>query len=197
MCLLLRLLSLLVGFCASWGAPGSILEGSGTLRGGFWRLRGSILAGFGMLLHAPALAWRGCSDPYKTLAGVVRNAHRSILAIRRATQKTSKNRADSLLNEDFGQERAKIRSWSAPKPILEGFGCLPSGSWALLRRPWALLGASWALLGCLLRALGCLLAAKCCPRGTRARFWRVPGVSGEAFGGPQTYFFEVSPYISL
>ena len=81
--------------------------------------------------------------------------------------------------------------------IFSRFGLDFGASWALLGRSWALLGASWALLGCLLRALGCLLAAKCCPRGTRARFWRVLGVSGEAFGGPQTQFFEVFPYISL
>ena len=81
--------------------------------------------------------------------------------------------------------------------IFSRFGLDFGASWALLGRSWALLGASWALLGCLLRALGCLLAAKCCPRGARARFWRVPGVSGEAFGDPQTQFFEVFPYISL
>ena len=69
--------------------------------------------------------------------------------------------------------------------IFSGFGLDFGDSWALLGRSWALLGASWALLRCLLRALGCLLAAKCCPRGTRARFWMVPGVSGEVFGGPQ------------
>ena len=120
-----------------------------------------------MLLHAPALAWRGCSDPYKTLAGVVRNAHRSMLAIRRATQKTSKNRADSFLNEDFGQEHAKIRSWSAPKPILEGFGCLPSASWAALGRSWDALGPFWAPLGHFLGVSCALLDASWLPNAAQ------------------------------
>ena len=89
------LLSPLVGFGALWGAPGSILAASGTLRGGFWRPQGLIVRGFSMPLHALALEWRGCSDPYKTLAGVVRNTHRNVSAIERATQKTSQAGATS------------------------------------------------------------------------------------------------------
>ena len=84
------LLPPLAGFDAFWGAPGSILAGSGTLRGGFWRPQGPIFRGFSVPLHALALEWRGCSDPYKTLAGVVRNTHRSVSAIERATQKLAK-----------------------------------------------------------------------------------------------------------
>ena len=57
--------------------------------------------GFSMPLHALALEWGGCSDPYKTLAGVVRNTHRSVSAIERATQKTSKNRPNSFLDNVF------------------------------------------------------------------------------------------------
>ena len=67
----------------------------------FWRSQGPIFRGFCMALHALALEWRGCSDPYKTLAGVVQNAHRSMSAIERATQKTNKNRPNSFLDKVF------------------------------------------------------------------------------------------------
>ena len=48
LCFLLRFLSLLAGFCTSWGAPDSILEGSGKLRGEFLRSQGCIFLGFSM-----------------------------------------------------------------------------------------------------------------------------------------------------
>ena len=44
--LMLRLLWLLAGFCASLSVPGSILAGSGRVRGGFWRPQGLIFGGF-------------------------------------------------------------------------------------------------------------------------------------------------------
>ena len=151
------LLLLLAGFDAFWGAPGSILEGSGMLWGGFWRSQGPIFRGFGVALHVLALKWRGCSDPYKTLAGVVQNAHRSMSAIQRATQKTRKNRPHSFLNKGFCQERVKMRSWSAPGLVSKGFGRLPGASWAALGRSWAALGRSWASLGRVLGASWVLL----------------------------------------
>ena len=83
-----------------------------------------------------------------------------------------------------------VRVWGPPRHLL-------GGSWAFLGASWALLGASWALLGRLLGALGCLLAAKCCPRGTQARFWRVPGASREGLGGPKAVLFDVFSYILL
>ena len=107
-----------------------------------------------MLLRALAPAWRGWSQRYKTLAGVVRNALRSMLAIQRATRKTSKNQARSFLNKGFCQERMKIRSWSAPGPILEGYGRLPGVSWAALGHSWGTLGRCGAPLG---RILGAFL----------------------------------------
>ena len=59
------------------------------------------------------------------------------------------------------------------------------GSCCLLGSPW---GASWA------RVLA--FVAFCCRAGPilvrlgalRARFWRVPGGSGEGFGAPKPYF---------
>ena len=51
--LLLRLLLRLAGFCASWSAPGSILEGPGLDFRGFWELQDhffrSSFAGFACL----------------------------------------------------------------------------------------------------------------------------------------------------
>ena len=186
------LLPLLAGFDAFWGAPGSILEGSGTLRGGFWRSQGPIFRGFCMPLHALALEWRGCSDPYKTLAGVVRNAHRSMLAIQRMTQKTNKNRPDSFSNKQFGQERVQIRIWSAPRRILEKFRHLPSASWPALGRSWAALGLSWALLRQLLGPSWTLVGLSflvsdaswanfASPGPPQPRFWRVWGRAGLVF----------------
>ena len=162
------------------------------LRGGFWRFQGLILKGFWMLLHAPALAWLGCSDPYKTLAGVVRNAHRSMLAIQRMTQKTNKNRPDSFSNKQFGQERVQIRIWSAPKKILEKFRHLPNASWPALGRSWAALGLSWALLRQLLGPSWTLVGLSflvsdaswanfASPGPPQPRFWRVWGRAGLVF----------------
>ena len=63
---LLRLMSLLVGFLASWAAPELILEGPGRARGGFWSLKTSICQCFCACTHlarahAPTLTkhWQG------------------------------------------------------------------------------------------------------------------------------------------
>ena len=116
-----------------------------------------------MLLRALALLWRGCSEPYKTLAGVVQNAHRSMSGIQRATQKTIKKRPRSFLDKGFCQERVKMRSWSAPGLVLEGFGRLPGASWVALGRSWAALGRSWAPLGRVLGASWVLLGPSWLP----------------------------------
>ena len=49
-CILAALSLFLVGFLASWSAPGSILEGSGRVRRGFWRSQGLIVQCF--FVHA-------------------------------------------------------------------------------------------------------------------------------------------------
>ena len=190
--ILLRFLSLWAGFCGSWTAPGSILEGSGMLREAFWKLQGFIFRSFWMVLRALAQAWRGYSDPYKTLAGVVRNAHRSVLTIQRMTQKTNRNRPDSFANKHFGQERVQIRIWSAPRRILEKFRHLPSASWPALGRSWAALGLSWALLRQLLGPSWTLVglpslvsdaswANFASPGPPQPRFWRVWERAGLGF----------------
>ena len=144
-----------------------------------------------MPLHALAVEWRGCSDPYKTLAGVVRNAHRSMLAIQRATQKTNKNRSGSLIHEDFGHERAKNAFWGSPASLLGASGGIPAVSWAPLGRSGAPLGRSWAPLGHLLGALGRLLAGlgrslgECCLSGApRTSILRGFGGARGGFGTP-------------
>ena len=132
---MLALFSLLGAFFRSWlflarllgvfGSCWSFFSRFGSLRDGFWsvqerfwRLRGLIFRSFKLLLRALAPAGRGWSQRYKTLAGVVRNAHRSMLAIQRMTQKTNKNRPGNFSNKLFGQERVQIRIWSAPSCLL-------------------------------------------------------------------------------
>ena len=180
----------MVVFGASWGALGRLRS-----------FRNLIFAGLKMFWHAPALAWRGCSDPYKTLAGMVRNTHQSKMAISRATPKTSKNRPSSPFNVEFGKEHAKLRSWNVPTPILEGFGHLPAASWVALGRSWMpfeqswaglelFLGVSWALLG------GFWLphAAQETPTLDFGGFRERPGRVSEI---PNTAFFDVFSNIPL
>ena len=132
------------------------------------------------------------ADIDKTLAGVVRNAHRSMVAIQRMTQKTNKNRPDSFSNKQFGQERVQIRIWSAPRKILEKFRHLPSASWPALGRSWAALGLSWALLRQLLGPSWTLVGLSflvsdaswanfASPGPPQPRFWRVWGRAGLVF----------------
>ena len=64
---LLRFLSPLVAFHAFWGAPGSILEGSKTFQGGFWRLQKLIFQCFFRLSRARAPAVRQSSRCAKTI----------------------------------------------------------------------------------------------------------------------------------
>ena len=66
LCFLLRFLSLLAGFGASWGAPDSILEGSGKLRGGFLTSQGPMFRGFSMDLGVRGLVFRISSRYAKT-----------------------------------------------------------------------------------------------------------------------------------
>ena len=144
-----------------------------------------------MLLRAPALLRRGCSEPYKTLAGVVQNAHRSMLGIQRATQKTRKKRPRSFLDKGFCQERVKKRSWSAPGLVLEGFGRLPGASWVALGRSWAALGRSWAPLGRVLGASWVLLGPSwlpnAAPDGLGGDFSSILPRFGVDFWGGRTF----------
>ena len=147
-----------------------------------------------MALHALALEWRGCSDPYKTLAGVVQNAHRSMSAIERATQKTCKKSAQQLPGQGFllraHENEVLERSGADFCQVWTSPGRLLGGSWALLGRSWALLATSWAHLGRIFGALGPLLAANCCPRWARARFFIDFGWILAPFGAP---FWGVAP----
>ena len=157
-----------------------------------------------MLLRALALLWRGCSEPYKTLAGVVQNAHRSMSGIQRARQKTIKKRARSFLNKGFCQERVTMRSWTAPGLVLEGFGRLPGACWVALGRSWVALGRSWPPLGRVLGASLVLLGPSWLPTAAQdglgldfssvlARFWLHLGLH---FGGSRLVFgttFGIQP----
>ena len=150
-----------------------------------------------MLLRALALLWRGCSEPYKTLAGVVQNAHRSMSGIQRATQKATKKRPHSFLDKGFCQERMKIRFWSTPGLVLEGFGRLPGASWVALGRSRGALGRSWPPLGRVLGVslvllswapLGCPLLSKMGSGSIFHRFWLDSGSIGGSILGGRAWF---------
>ena len=156
--LLLRLLLRLAGFCASWSAPGSILEGSRRVRGGFWSVRASIVRGFcarvrlqcphALHVTKPQFYWIGTQFDW-VARHFASNAHHT------------RNRKKSLQQPS---ERGYLRQ-SRPKYVLELAGLVfgevwgPSGlvlgaSWALLGSFWGLLGISWLPFRRLLGSLG-------------------------------------------
>ena len=149
LCLLQRLLSLLAGFGASWDAPGSILEGSGCFRGGFWSLRAPVFRGFcvRMRWHCPNALNVTKPQFYWIGRHVASDAH------------NARNRKKSLW-EPF--EQSCLRQ-SCPKRVLELTRLVFGGVWgpsrACLGRVWGALGELLGTLGRLLGALGRVLAA--------------------------------------
>ena len=149
-----------------------------------------------MLLRAPALLWRGCSEPYKTLAGVVQNTHRSMSGIQRATKKTMKNTAPQLLGQGFlsraRENEVLERSgldfegvWGRLGQLLANFWTLLGVSWVLLGTFWALLGASWTLLGVSWLIFGASWVHFGFQGRPEPRLWKVWGRAGLSFGGLQ------------
>ena len=142
---MLRLLLLLAGFCASWNAPGSILEGFG------WVLEPPG-ACFSRFLRAYVLALSERSECDKTTVLLDRNTCRKQRAQREKSQKIA-----------LGAFRTKLSVTVVPKtrlgPHQARFWRRLGASWACLGRVWGALGQVLGALGRLLGALGRLLAA--------------------------------------
>ena len=157
-----RSLSFLVGFFASWSAPWSILEGSKTLRGGFWRLQRLIFQRFFILSRARALAVHKSSRCAKTtvfprvflgfkhIAHVARKTKNSTISLLEPAEQSSPQKSCSKLV----LERAGLYLGG----VWGSFGCLLDVSWPAFACSWAALEPSWALLGRLLGAFGRHLA---------------------------------------
>ena len=143
--LMLRLLLLLAGFCASWNAPGSILEGFG------WVLEPPG-ACFSRFLRAYVLALSERSDCDKTTVLLDWNTCRKQRAQREKSQKIA-----------LGAFRTKLSVTVVPKtrlgPHQARFWRRLGPSRACLGRVWGALGQVLGALGRLLGALGRLLAA--------------------------------------
>ena len=134
--LLLRLLLLLAGFCASWNAPGSILEGFG------WVLEPPG-ACFSRFLRAYVLALSERSECDKTTVLLDRNTCRKQRAQREKSQKIA-----------LGAFRTKLSVTVVPKTRL---GPHQGRFWRRLGPSRACLGRVWGALRQVLGALGRLL----------------------------------------
>ena len=137
---LLRLMSLLAGFCASWGALAR-----------FWRLPRGSGEGFGCpkaLFFEVFLPAHACNAKKARQAFCIGKTNtKRMSAIQRTTLKTNKIRPGRLSNNVFCQDCAKNLSWRSPSSVLEESGSLGGSSWVHLAGFWVLLGGSWPLLG--------------------------------------------------
>ena len=127
---LLRLLSLLAAFCASWSTPGLILEGSRRVRGGFWSVRAPSFRGFCARARLQCPHALNVTKPQFYWIGThfASNAHHA-------------RNCEKSLQQPF--ERGYLR-WSCPKCVLEFAGLVFGGVWEPSK---PVLGASWTLLG--------------------------------------------------
>ena len=146
-------LARLVGFHASWGAPGSILEGFGWLQAWFWSPNNLFFNVFTRYCASVA-------QMLQPLENIGRSGTKRTLELVRDTTPASKI-------DDEHNPRANIAAAGTPGFILDGHGHAPGVSWALLGRSWARLGRSWAPLGRFLAASWALLGV----------FWLVSGAS--------------------
>ena len=149
--ILLRFLSLWAGFCGSWTAPGSILEGFRRVWEGFWKSQGLI---FRVLFARASFQCEKACDvqkpqfflgfsrffAYRKLAARAKKRHKIAPEAFR-TQLPTK----IVLKTRFGGHSAGF--WKALRPSWPALGRHLAGFWALLGSSWALLSASWAPLG--------------------------------------------------
>ena len=144
-------LVVLVVFFALWTAPGSILEGLGQLRGGFWKLRRPIFRGFFARGHHIAQTTPVFEKFSKTSTGAIKFKVSALTPYAQISRKTAKSRSRSLSNRLSHKGRAQNASSGSPSSILEGSGALLGVSWPPPGRfsvPLGrFLGVCWALLG--------------------------------------------------
>ena len=138
-----RFLARLVGFHASWGAPGSILEGLRWLQAWFWSPDNLFFNVFTRYCASGAQMLR-------PLENIGRSGTKRTWELVRDTTPASKI-------DDEHNPRANIAAAGTPGFVLDGHGHAPGVSWALLGRSWARLGRSWAPLGRFLAASWALL----------------------------------------
>ena len=148
-----RFLARLVGFHASWDAPGSILEGFGWLQAWFWSPNNLFFNVFTRYCASVAQMLR-------PLGNIGSSGTKRTLELVRDTTPASKI-------DDEHHPRANIAAAGTPGSILDGHGHAPGVSWALLGRSWTRLGRSWAPLGRFFATSWALLGV----------FWLVPGAS--------------------
>ena len=132
---------------ASWGAPTSILESLGGVRGTFGWLQTLIFQCF----YVRALAVYKNSGSAKTTVFPMFSYVLNTSHMLRARRKTTQYRSWCLSKGAIHRDRAKNSSSGSPGSIREGSG--------------AVLDASWASLGWLLAALGRLLTPSWAPLG--------------------------------
>ena len=186
-----------------WTVSGSILEGFGGVRGGFWRLLRPIFRCLFTRHKDIARKTSILEKLLKTSTGAIKFKVRALTPYAKINQKTTKTRTESLSKATIYEGQDKNWPWGSPGSILEplgrlldvpwaSFGC----SWAPLGHSWALLAASWALLGRFLDALWRLLDASWASWTIFNQFWTLlrafqeglGGLRGEIFG----YIFRAS-----
>ena len=154
--ILLRFLSLWAGFCGSWTAPGSILEGFRRVWERFWKSQGLIFRVF--FARGRFQCEKACDvqKPQFFLGFCMVFTHRKLVARAPEPRKIVPGAcrtalpANIVLQTRLGVDSGRV--WRSIGRRLAGFCSLLGG-------PWDLLGASWASRCHILGALGCLLAA--------------------------------------
>ena len=178
--LLLRLLLRLAGFCASWSAPGSILDHFWFDFAGFWPPKTMIFEVFSRRAAATAvMLWMQQNHSF------IGSEHTSQGT--RSTQKTTKNRFQSLAHAALCP-KALLATLGGTIAALWGCICeLLGRSWVTFGRPWRPKSWFWDALGRLSSASWTLLGVSWLhlrPYGhLQASFCRVSGALDLDFGG--------------
>ena len=178
--LLARILRRLAGFCASWSAPGSILEHFWFDFGGFWPPKTMIFEVFSRRAAATAvMLWMQQNHSF------IGSEHTSRGT--RSTQKTMENRFQSLAHAALCP-KALLATLGGTIAALWGRICeLLGRSWVTFGRPWRPKSWFWDALGRLSSASWTLLGVSWLhlrPYGhLQASFCRVSGALDLDFGG--------------
>ena len=153
---MLRSLLVLIDFLASWGAPQSILESLGGVRGTFGWLQTLIFQCFYVRASLRCTKTLDAQKPhfFLSFSYVLTTSH-----LLRARRKTTQYRSWCLSKGAIHRDRAKNSSSGSPGSIREGSGAVLDASWTSLGWLLAAFGRllnplNWALLRRLLGALG-------------------------------------------